>query len=97
MQLIEHPNPVTGDLVTPIAEAYRCMARQDWAKAADLLTEGMADHARLGGSRAQRDLLELSLLSALLKLGRDSEARRLLALRRPALMETGAVHGLQAH
>ena len=57
----------------------------------------MADHARLGGSRAQRDLLELSLLGALLKLGRDDEAKHLLALRRPVLAGTGSIHGLAAH
>ena len=43
----------------------------------------LADHARLGGSRAQRDLLEFALLSALLKLGNSDEARRMLAMRRP--------------
>ena len=62
-----------------------------------LLTSAMADHARLGGSRAQRDLLELALLSALLKLGKDEEAKRLLMLRRPALANTHSVHGLNAH
>lgn len=66
-------------------------------QAITFLTSAMADHARLGGSRAQRDLLEFSLLGALLRLGRDDEARRLLELRRPALAQTRALHGLSAH
>lgn len=96
-RIMEHPNPKTGDLVTPIAGAWRAMARGDWAEAAEGLTRGMADHARLGGSRAQRDLLEFALLTCLLRQGRDAEAKRLLALRRPALLHTHALHGLDVH
>ena len=95
--LIRAPNPVTGDLVTPVAQAYAAIARQSWAEAVALLVSAMADHARLGGSRAQRDLLEFSLLGALLKLGRDDEAKRLLALRRPVLLGSHGLHGLNAH
>ena len=43
----------------------------------------MAGHERIGGSRAQRDLLEFALLGALLRSARTEEARRLLILRRP--------------
>ena len=50
----------------------------------------MADHARIGGSRAQRDLLELALLTALLRQGRAEEARHITALRRPVLMRAVA-------
>jgi len=95
--IIEAPNPVTGDLVTPVAQAYRAIASGNWADATGLLVAAMADHARLGGSRAQRDLLEFSLLGALLKLGKDDEAKRLLALRRPVLNGTRSLHGLNAH
>ncbi|SHH83163.1 tetratricopeptide repeat protein [Marivita hallyeonensis] len=97
MRIVSEPNPVTGDLVTPVAEAYRAFAAQDWALGTELLVSAMGDHARLGGSRAQRDLLEFSLLGALLKQGKEDEARRLLALRRPGLVGTHAVHGLAAH
>lgn len=94
---IENPNPSTGDLVSPVAEAFRAIAAQKWAEAVALLTSAMADHARLGGSRAQRDLFEFALLSALLKQGKDDEAKRLLRLRRPALAGTHSIHGLNAH
>lgn len=97
MTFITERNPVTGDLVAPVADAYRALAAQRWEDGAALLVSAMGDHARLGGSRAQRDLLEFSLLGALLKLGKDDEAQRLLALRRPHLVGVNAVHGLTAH
>lgn len=93
-RIVEHPNPRTGDLVTPIAGAWAAMAQQDWARATEGLTRGMAEHVRLGGSRAQRDLLEFALVACLLRQGKAEEARRLLALRRPALLHTHALHGL---
>ena len=96
-RLVASPNPLTGDLVSPIAEGLAAISRGKWAKAVKHLSTAMADHARLGGSRAQRDLLEYSLLSALLKLGMDDEARRLLALRRPALANTKSLHSLNTH
>lgn len=97
MQIITTPNPSTGDVVTPLAEAFRALAQQNWAEATSLLVGAMGDHARLGGSRAQRDLLEFALLAALLKQGKGEEAKHLLALRRPALVGTQAVHGLAVH
>jgi hypothetical protein len=54
----------------------------------------MSEHERLGGSRAQRDLLEFMYLCALLREGRDEEARRLIAMRRPKKASSHAVTGL---
>ena len=96
-QLINSPNALTGDQVTPVAKAYEAISRNSWAEAVELLVSAMADHARLGGSRAQRDLLEFTLVGALLKLRKDDEAMHLLALRRPALTGTQSVHGLIKH
>lgn len=95
--LVAAPNGLTGDLVTPLAQAYGAIVAQNWTEAVALLVSAMADHARLGGSRAQRDLLELTLLGALLKLGKDDEAKHLLALRRPVLAGASSLHGLSAH
>ena len=39
---------------------------------------------RIGGSRAQHDLIEFTLLKACIEAGRLEEARRLLGARRPA-------------
>lgn len=83
-----------ADLVSALGEAFRALAAERWAVAADHLTTAMRDHARIGGSRAQRDLLEFALAGALLRLGREEEARRLLALRRPLSTRPGAVKGL---
>lgn len=72
-----------GDLVRPVARAWGAIARQDWTGALDEMIPVMATTERLGGSRAQRDLLELAYLNVLLKLGRADEARRTMLTRRP--------------
>ena len=87
-RIISNPAGPAGDLVGELAESYSAIANQNWAEATIHLTKAMSDHARIGGSRAQRDLLELTLLEVLLKQGQDEEAKRLLALRRPVLIST---------
>lgn len=82
-----------GDMVRLLAEAFGALAAGRWADALGPLATAMADHARIGGSRAQRDLVEFAMAGALLKLGRAEEARRLLAIRRPHA-PVGAVKGL---
>ncbi len=72
-----------GDMVSGLADALGAYARGDWEGAMALLAPWMATHERIGGSRAQRDLLEFAMLGALLRSGRAEEARRLLTLRRP--------------
>ena len=72
-----------GDMVSGLAQALGAYARTDWEEAIALLAPWMATHERVGGSRAQRDLLEFALLGALLRSGRTEDARRLLILRRP--------------
>ncbi|GAB5469716.1 MAG: tetratricopeptide repeat protein [Rhodospirillales bacterium] len=89
-----HPVGPAADLVRAFAEAFRAIAAQDWPEASGHLIAALADHARIGGSRAQRDLLEFSLLNVLLKEGKAEEARRLLALHRPALADRRTVKGL---
>ncbi len=42
----------------------------------------MTTHERVGGSRAQRDLIEYTLVVCLLRCGRSGEARRCLEARR---------------
>ena len=95
-EIISNPAGPAADLVPDAALACREIAAKNWAQAARHLTACMADHARIGGSRAQRDLLEHALLTCLLKLGRSGEARHLLALRRPILAQSAAWRGLVA-
>ena len=83
-----------ADLVRGLAEAFEALGAKRWDEAVALLTRAMGDHARIGGSKAQRDLIEYALLNALLKLGREDEAQRLLAMRRPIKSDAHAVAGM---
>lgn len=74
---------VAGDQVAAIAIAFAAFAAEDWQAMIDGLTPIMASHERLGGSRAQRDLLELSYAFALQQLDLKPEAIRFLSQRRP--------------
>jgi hypothetical protein len=82
-----------ADLVRPVARSWAAIARQDWPEALNLLAPVMADHARLGGSRAQRDLLELTYVNLLLKTGAAQEARRAMVTRRPVFGSAAPVAG----
>ena len=82
-RIVEGAKGPAADLVSPCARAFRAMAVQDWTGAEAELVPLMASHERLGGSRAQRDLLEHTLMHVLIRQGKPDEARRLLAMRRP--------------
>ncbi|GAB5439148.1 tetratricopeptide repeat protein [Falsiruegeria mediterranea] len=84
-----------ADLVRPAAQAWGAIAQQDWQGAVDHLIPALAQTERFGGSRAQRDLLELTYVNALIRLGRDAEAKHTLAMRRPVLATHPPVAGLQ--
>jgi tetratricopeptide (TPR) repeat protein len=92
--IIAKPAGPAADVVRELATAFQSIVHQDWAGAAAHLTAGMADHARIGGSRAQRDLLEHTMVAVLLKQGQGEEARRMLAMRRPVQTGKAPVVGL---
>jgi tetratricopeptide (TPR) repeat protein len=81
--IVQNANGPAEDLVRALAEAFRALAKKDWGTAMENLTKVMSDHARLGGSRAQRDLIELAMASVLLRQGKADEAERFLLSRRP--------------
>ncbi len=83
-----------ADMVKPMAEAFAAFAEQNWRGVIDKLVPTMAEHERIGGSRAQRDLIEFALVCALLKANRVDEAQRLLVMRRPAKLSAHGVAGL---
>ena len=83
-----------GDCVIKASEAFRAFADQKWDEALAHLVPAMADHERIGGSRAQRDLLEFMCVGALLRLGRGDEAERFLLMRRPRKVASHPVAGL---
>jgi hypothetical protein len=52
------------ELVAAIAQGFRTFAEADWPGAVEALEPACAEHERIGGSRAQRDLVEYALLAA---------------------------------
>ena len=93
-RIIAEAKGPAADVVRTLAEGFRAMALGEWEAATGHLVKAMSGHERIGGSRAQRDLVEYALLNALLKQGRADEARLLLATRRPLKIGSKAVKGL---
>jgi len=73
----------SGSTIPAVARAFAAFQRRDYAAAIDLIVPMLPERERMGGSRAQVDLVEATLLRAYLNAGREAEARRLLANRRP--------------
>jgi hypothetical protein len=82
-RLTEAARGVAADIVAPIARAFGFYARGDWRGVVEALEPHIATHERVGGSRAQRDLIEYAMTGALLRGGSTEEARRMMASRRP--------------
>src|SRR5262249_39431467 len=81
-----------ADIALPVARGLAAFAREDWSAAIEAVAPAAAALARLGGSWAQRDLVEHTLLAALLRAGRRDEARALIARRterRPSVPVAG--------
>jgi len=55
---------LAGPIVPHLAEAFDAFARKDYAKAIALIEPHVAEHERIGGSRAQRRLIDLTLAAA---------------------------------
>ena len=73
-----HPDPTYGEVVAPLCSALRALAGGDPSTAADRLIELRGAIWRLGGSDAQREVVEDTLVAALLAAARYDDARRLL-------------------
>jgi hypothetical protein len=69
--------------VAALADAFAAFARNDFEATIARLAPVVDEHVRIGGSRAQRDLVEHTLLAAYLKTGRKAEADAVIS-RRPA-------------
>ncbi len=65
----------------PVCRAIAAFGRSDWRSAVDLLSGLGADGLLMTGSRAQRDILELTLIEAAIRAGDRSLARDLLERR----------------
>ncbi|WP_299733716.1 tetratricopeptide repeat protein [uncultured Tateyamaria sp.] len=92
--IIENAAGPVADLTKTVAIAYREMADGHWARAADQFGTAMQDHARLGGSNAQRDLIDFSMAACLVRDGRRQEAHTVLSITRPRALVKELVAGL---
>jgi hypothetical protein len=82
-ELVKAGRYPSGSTIPAAARAFAAFQRGDYAAAIDLIVPMLPERERIGGSRAQVDLVEATLLRAYLNAGRMAEARRLLADRRP--------------
>ncbi|MBV9828580.1 MAG: tetratricopeptide repeat protein [Alphaproteobacteria bacterium] len=73
----------SGSYLPTLARGVAAFERGDFAAAIDALAPLAGQNERIGGSRAQHDLIEFTLLKAYLAADRVEEARRLLGGRRP--------------
>jgi hypothetical protein len=77
----DNPRGAAGDMVPPMARGFSAFARGDYDRAVAEIEPLLATHERLGGSRAQRDLLEYVVTAAKL---RPAGATRRVATSKPA-------------
>jgi hypothetical protein len=92
--IIQNDVGPVNDLTKSLAIGYREMEDENWGLAAEQFCNAMHDHARVGGSKAQRDLIDYSLAASLIRDGRQKEARTLLSINRPRTIGKELVAGL---
>ena len=73
----------SGPYLPALARGFTAFERGDFPAAIESLGTLVGENERVGGSRAQHDLIEFTLLRAYLRANRLSEARHLLGVRRP--------------
>ena len=81
-RIINDAKGPAGDIVQAISTGFGAIANGNWTEANAHLSGVMHDHQRIGGSRAQRDLLEYAMANVQLRLGQADAARQLLSQRR---------------
>jgi len=74
---------LSGFYLPALAPGFLAFERKDFSAAIETLAPLLDQSERIGGSRAQHDLIEFTLLSACLRANRLDKARALLAARRP--------------
>jgi tetratricopeptide (TPR) repeat protein len=72
----------SGPFVPALCRAFAAFERRDFTAAIDAIQPIAEELERIGGSRAQLDLIEFTLLKARLHAGHLGDARRLLSQRR---------------
>jgi len=72
----------SGPCVPAVSRAFAAFERQDFSAAIDALEPIAGELERIGGSRAQLDLVEFTLLKAYLSADRPDDARQMMSVRR---------------
>jgi len=85
----DNPRGSAGDMIPPMARGFKAYASGDYRTAAAEIEPLVDTHERLGGSRAQRDLLEYVVASAKLRGGQRDAAQSFLSRRRPHNAKVG--------
>jgi tetratricopeptide (TPR) repeat protein len=70
-----------GGVVATLVAGFAAYAKQQWDEAIRFFEEALPETVRIGGSRAQRDLVEHTLIAAYFKAGRSEDARALVERR----------------
>ena len=73
----------SGTVIPAISRAFLAFRRCDFSAVIETLEPVLAQSERIGGSRAQTDLVEFTLLRACVQAGRPDDVARLVAARRP--------------
>ena len=73
----------SGSYLPALARGFAAFEHGDFSTAIEALAPLAEENERIGGSRAQHDLIEFTLLKAYLSADRLEEARRLISARRP--------------
>ena len=90
-KLMEGNSGFAGDIVPPIAKAWKAISENKWDTAREELETASSDFERFGGSRAQRDLLEFTYVNVLMRSGNKEAARKTLLERRPNFYEAAPI------
>jgi tetratricopeptide (TPR) repeat protein len=73
----------SGSYLPALSRGFEAFERGEFPATIDALAPLAGESERIGGSRAQHDLIEFTLLRAYLDANRPEDARRLLGARRP--------------
>ena len=77
---------LSGSYLPELSRGFVAFERGDYPAAIAALAPLARQNERIGGSRAQHDLIEFTLLRAYLNADRLEEARQLLITRRPGAL-----------
>ena len=72
----------SGPCVPAVSQAFAAFERRDFSAAIDALQPIAGELERIGGSRAQLDLVEFTLLKAYVRADRLDDAHRMASVRR---------------